>query len=67
MRRLLAWWLRCLADQIDHAGAFKATHLFFTFERGQGVVINEEGQGCQLWYAGDADYERAHTEAGAPL
>lgn len=66
MTARFAYWLRCIADRIDHPGAPKATHWHFTFERGRGVVFNEQGRGCRLWYLGDADYERAHAEASDP-
>jgi len=61
-----ARWLRMVADRIDRAGAPKATHLSFTFEHRRGLVVNEAGRGCRLWYLGDDDYERAHAEAEAP-
>lgn len=59
----LAKLLRRLADRIDYHGAPKATHLSFTFERGQGLVVNEDGRGCRLWYLGDDQYAKAHAEA----
>lgn len=63
LRATLARWLRLWADLIDWEGAPKGTGLSFTFEPGHGVVTNEEGRGCPLWYYGDRDYERAHQEA----
>lgn len=36
----------------------------FTFEDRVGIVFREDNRGCLLWYIGDAEYERAHTEAG---
>jgi len=27
------------------------------------IVFHDGRKGCPLWYYGDADYERAHTEA----
>jgi hypothetical protein len=62
MRRVAAL-LRRVADRIDHAGAPKRTSWSFTFEEGLGVVFNESGSGCPLWYYGDTDYQRAHNEA----
>ena len=56
--------LRKYADRIDHAGAPKATHVRFTYEDRVGMVFRDDGRGCRLWYLGDADHERAHTEAG---
>lgn len=56
--------LRKYADRIDPAGAPKAMHVRFTFEDRVGIVFRDDGRGCRLWYYGDADYERAHTEAG---
>ena len=65
--RYLAYWLRRLADRIDHAGAPKLMHWSFTFEEGQGIVFREDGRGCPLAYLGDDAYERAHAEAGSGL
>jgi hypothetical protein len=28
------------------------------------MMFRDDGRGCRLWYLGDQDYERAHTEAG---
>ncbi|HMG64214.1 MAG TPA: hypothetical protein VK599_14805 [Streptosporangiaceae bacterium] len=36
----------------------------FTIEERTGIVVRDDGRGCRLWYLGDADYERAHDEAG---
>lgn len=58
--------LRRLADRIDHKGAPKGLSWSFTIEPGRGVVFNQDGRGCPLWYLGDANYDRAHDEAGAP-
>lgn len=71
-RRTLGRWLRRLADRIDRHGAPKATGLSFTFEpgigrvihHGNGVPIRPRATGCTLWYLGDDEYERAHTDAG---
>lgn len=63
----IADWLRKMADRMDHYGAPKATHWHFTFERGEGLVFNEEGRGCRVWYLNDDEYERAHSEALRPV
>lgn len=63
IRARVGWWLRRLADRIDHPNAPKYTHWSFTFERGFGVVFNEHGYGCPVAYMDDKDYERAHEEA----
>jgi hypothetical protein len=59
----LAQRLRFFADRIDPEGAPRATSWHFTFEKYHGVVFNDEGRGCRLWYLGRDSYERAHTEA----
>jgi hypothetical protein len=63
VKRWIAHKLRTWADRIDHRGAPKAIGYSFTFERGEGLRFRQDGQGCPLWYLGDADYERAHGEA----
>jgi hypothetical protein len=66
--RRLARFLRGLADRIDWEGAPKGVHWSFTIEPGRGIMFREDGRGCPLWYLGEADYLRAHHEAGpAPL
>jgi hypothetical protein len=60
----LARWLRDLGDRIDPAGAPKGTGYSFTVEPGRGIRFRLDGRGCPLWYLGDADYGRAHDEAG---
>ena len=62
----IARTLRRTADRLDDAGAPKGISWSFTFERHQGIVFREDGRGCPLWYLGDEDYARAHTEADAP-
>jgi hypothetical protein len=62
-RARLAYQLRKYADRIDRPGAPKFMSYSFTFERGQGIVFRLGARGCPLWYYGDSDYERAHTEA----
>lgn len=66
IRKWLATRLRYAADRIDHTGAPKAISWSFTFELGRGIVFREDGRGCQLWYLGDEDYDRAHDEADNP-
>jgi hypothetical protein len=64
MRVWIARHLRFLADRIDYAGAPKSMGWSFTFENERGIVFRQTGnQGCQLWYLGDDEYERAHSEA----
>lgn len=65
LRKRIGHFLRKWADRIDHHGAPKAIGYFFTFERGKGLVFNNERRGCRLWYYGD-DYEKAHTESRNP-
>jgi hypothetical protein len=55
--------LRYLADRIDHAGAPKSMGWSFTYELGEGIRFRDDDKGCRLWYLGDADHDRAHTEA----
>lgn len=62
MRRL-AHWMRKWADRVDPDGAPRYTGLSFTFEQGQGLVVNDEQRGCSLWYLGLDSYDRAHTES----
>ncbi len=62
----LAWYLRCLADRIDHEGAPQGLSYSFTIESGEGIRLRDDGRGCPLWYLGDEDYERAHAEADRP-
>jgi len=62
-RTTLAEWLRRLTDRIDYHGAPKAIGWSFTYEDRKGMVFREDRKGCPLWYYGDDDYKRAHTEA----
>lgn len=66
MRRF-ARWLRRLADAIDCEGSPGRVHWSFTVEPGKGIRFRQDGRGCPLWYLGDADYLRAHREAGPAL
>ena len=63
MKIWLAHHLRRIADRIDDVGAPKRTNLSFTFEDRRGIVVRENGPGCPLWYYGEVDYRRAHSEA----
>lgn len=67
LRAFIADELRRIADRLDRPGAPKATHVSFTFEEHVGIVFRDDGRGCRLWYLGDADYERAHDQAGPAL
>lgn len=64
LRARIAGVLRRTADRLDHPGAPKGLHVSFTFEPGAGIVFRDDGRGCRLWYYGDAEYDRAHDEAG---
>lgn len=64
MRARLGAWLRKWADRLDDAGAPKRTSYSFTFENSStGVLLRHDQRGCPLYYVGEADYGRAHTEA----
>lgn len=63
MRARIGHWMRKWADRIDHYGAPKLTSYSFTFETGEGIRFRDDGRGCRLAYLGDAEYEKAHTEA----
>ena len=58
-RRWVAQHLTFAAARIHRPSAFKRTHLSFEFVDGVGIVTNEDGHGCPLWYYGDDDYARA--------
>lgn len=64
LRERIARRLRYAADRIDYAGAPKGSHIAFTFEERTGIVFRDDGRGCRVWHLSDADYEKAHTEAG---
>jgi hypothetical protein len=55
--------LRRIADRIDPDGAHGGIGWSFTFENREGIRFRDDGKGCPLWYLGEADAERAHTEA----
>jgi hypothetical protein len=64
LRAFIGHHLRTIADRIDYAGAPKGSHITFTFEERTGIVFRDDGRGCRVWHLSDADYEKAHTEAG---
>lgn len=64
LRARIARRLRYAADRLDPHGAPRAMSVRFTFEERVGIVFRQDNRGCLLWYLGDADYERAHSEAG---
>ncbi len=49
----------------DDQGEFLLTGFGFTFERGVGVVLHEDGSGCPIWYR-EGDSDRAFSEAANP-
>jgi hypothetical protein len=55
--------MRKWADRIDYQGAPRRLGYTFTLEAGEGLRFREDGRGCKLWYLGDAEYDKAHTEA----
>jgi hypothetical protein len=63
LRTWMADQMRKWADRIDYEGAPKAINYSFTFENRRGIVFREDGKGCPLWYYGDADHQRAHSDA----
>lgn len=67
-RHTVAQRLRVVADRIDHRGAPKMLGWSFTFEDGRVVFHDHtvgDRRGCQLWYYGDDEYERAAMDEGA--
>ena len=63
MRARIGHWMRKWADRIDDHGAPKLMGYSFTFETGEGIRFRDDRRGCRLAYLGDAEYEKAHTEA----
>lgn len=55
--------LRRIADRLDPHNAPRAIGHRFTFEHKEGIRFRDDGKGCPLWYLGDDDFERAHSEA----
>lgn len=55
--------LRRIADRLDPASEPRGMSYSFTFELGEGIRFRDDGRGCPLWYLGEDDYERAHTES----
>ncbi|MGW4720477.1 hypothetical protein [Nocardia sp. NPDC004260] len=64
-RARIGKFLRKWANRIDYEGAPKLMGWYFTFETGEGIRFREDGRGCRLAYLGDAEYEKAHTQAGS--
>lgn len=63
MKYWLARYLRRWADRIDYEGAPKLMGWYFTFETGEGIRFRQDKRGCRLAYLGDAEYDKAHTQA----
>jgi len=52
-----------MADRLNHEGAFRCMSPYtYTFERGRGIVLREDGHGNPLWYWGP-HRERAYQES----
>lgn len=64
MKKQLAAWFRKRADRLDPDGAPRRTGWSFTIEENWGIVFNEQGRGCPLYYHGTHDYGLAHAQAG---
>ena len=74
VRRRFAFWLmdRCywLVERVDRAAVPKVSMWTFTFERGRGAVIVDNGGqvsprplGCRLMYLNDDEYDRAWSDS----
>lgn len=66
LRGRIGWHLRVLADRLDPMMAPRGMHWSFTFEPGEGIRFRDDGKGCDLWYLGELNYVRAHSEADTP-
>lgn len=62
-RTWVGYWLRRWADRIDPDNGPQGIGWSFTFEDRRGIVFREDRRGCPLWYLGERDYARAHSEA----
>lgn len=62
-RKRVAHRMRIWADRLDVHGAPKRTSWRFTYEDNVGIVFRDDGRGCKLWYYGDDDFDKAHTES----
>lgn len=65
MKRRLARWLRRTADRIHPASGPQRLVASFTIEPCRGITFwgpELPRPGCPLWFYGDEDYQRAHTE-----
>ena len=54
---------RRVADRISPDTAPCCIGYSFTFEHREGIRFRDDGRGCQLWYLGEDDHRRAHSEA----
>lgn len=70
VRRYIGEKLRRFADRIDDDGAPRFPGLTFTFETGKGLVVHDPDEyprrGCELWYLGRREWDKAFTEADTP-
>lgn len=58
MKAVVGRLLRNAADLIDREHGPRAMWLSFTFRKGTGLVLHEDGTGCHLWYMAE-DYDKA--------
>src|SRR5689334_7958259 len=65
VKKRIADQLRYLADRLDYANAPRATGMSFTYEGKDGFRLRHDRRGCEIWYLGDAQWERAYAEADA--
>lgn len=68
LARWLMKWSYRIVEHIDPKAVPKLSPWAFTFERGQGAVINDthissQRYGAGLYYINDHDYERAWTDS----
>lgn len=62
MKSIVATCLRAWADRLDFEHAIRISSFTWTFERGIGIKLREDGRGCPILYRSE-DYDRAHDEA----
>lgn len=55
--------LHRLADRISPRHARRVLSISFTFEKGEGLRVRNDGKGCPLAYLNWDDYDRAYTES----
>lgn len=65
-RKWIATRLRYLADRIDPKGAPRFVGYRFRIVQHVGIVFEDHGPGCPLWYLGEDDYALAFTTPGRP-